>query len=350
MAITITDIAKLAGVSRATVSGVLNDSPLVNEKTKKRILEIIEQLNYRPNEVARALALKQTGLLGLVVKDISNPLYSKITLGVEQVCRDHGYSVIIGNTHKRSESEIAYVNLLKRRRVDGLILFPLQKGVELGHIHRLKNEGFPFVLLGEVPGVEADVVRADDQLGAFQAVDHLIKMGRKRIAFVTGPDSALASDRRLEGYRKALNIHQIAPFENLVIRGGWRFEDGYWAGSTLSHLPDRPDAVLCYNDSVAIGLIRLLTEQGISVPHDVAVIGFDDAGASGFLETSLTTVAQPAYEIGQKAAQLLIARLKNKESDPQPQFALLNTTLVIRESCGTHCRGAVPAQVPSKVT
>ena len=146
MALTISDIAQLAGVSRATVSGVLNGSSTVSEKTKKKVLAIIEKHNYRPNEVARALALRHTGLIGLIIRDISNPLFSKIALGVEEVCIRRGYSVIIGNTRKEPEREITNINLLRRRRVDGLIIIPLQNVPDLSHIWELKREKYPFVL------------------------------------------------------------------------------------------------------------------------------------------------------------------------------------------------------------
>ena len=147
MPITIADIAKEAGVSRATVSGVLNDNPNVSAKTRERILEIIKKHNFTPNAVARALALRHTGLIGLIVKDISNPLYSKISLGVEEVCEKQGYNVIIGNTHTSTEREADYVELLKQRRVDGLILFPMQKEVDISHLHELVQLNLPFVLL-----------------------------------------------------------------------------------------------------------------------------------------------------------------------------------------------------------
>ena len=196
---TIQDIARLAGVSSATVSGVLNNSPLVSAKTAKRILAIIEGHNYQPNHLARALALRQTGIVGLLIKDISNPLYGQIALGVEQTCEQKQYTVIIGNTHKQWQREVSYVSLLKQRRLDGLILLPLQKGVDLGHIHELKQSHFPFILLGEVPGIDADMVRADDEQGARNATEHLIRLGRKNIAYLNGPDTALAGDRRCRG-------------------------------------------------------------------------------------------------------------------------------------------------------
>jgi len=348
MAITISDIAQIAGVSRATVSGVLNNSPLVSKKTKERVMAIIKEYNYRPNEIARALALKHTGLLGLIVKDISNPLYSKITLGVEEACAENGYSVIIGNTHKNWDKEVSHVNLLKRRRVDGLIIFPLQKGTDLSHIRELKEEDYPFVLLAEVPGIEADLVRSDDETGALGAVEHLIKLGRKRIAYITGPDTALASDRRLSGFRRALEKNKISFSEHCVLKGGWRFEDGYTAGKEMLSRGDfNPDGVFCYNDQVAIGFIRALGESGLQVPRDVAVVGFDDAGVSAYLETSLTTVAQPAKKIGYESAKLLIKRImekRNKDAEHMPiEKKFLKTELIIRESCGAHAKGSVPS-------
>ncbi len=345
MAMTIADIAKIAGVSRATVSGVLNDSPTVSAKTKGRVLAIIEEYDYRPNEIARALALNQTGLIGLIVKDISNPLYSEIALGVEEVCGQEGLSVIIGNSHKEWDQEIAHINLLKRRRVDGLIIFPLQKGADVGHITDLKKEKYPFVLLAEIPGIEADLVRADDEVGAFHATAHLIKLGRKRIGYVTGPTSALASDRRRSGYQKALKKYGIIFNDKQLIYGGWRLKDGYKAGrELLTYGKTCSDAVFCYNDSVAIGLIRALVENGARVPDDVAVVGFDDAGVGAYLETGLTSVAQPAMEIGRRSAMRLVELIRSKDNSQKPEQVFLETRLVVRETCGANKKGGVCVQ------
>lgn len=345
MAMTIADIAKIAGVSRATVSGVLNDSPTVSAKTKDRILAIIEEYDYRPNEIARALALNQTGIIGLIVKDISNPLYSEIALGVEEVCGKEGLSVIIGNSHKEWDHEIAHINLLKRRRVDGLIIFPLQKGADVSHIANLKKEKYPFVLLAEIPGIEADLVRADDETGAFRATEHLIKLGRKRIGYVTGPASALASDRRLLGYQKALEKYGLVFNKKNVIYGGWRLKDGYNAAvEFLTCGTACPEAVFCYNDSVAIGLIRALVENGVRIPDDVAVVGFDDAGVGAYLETGLTSVAQPAMEIGRRSATRLVELIRSKDNSQKPKNVFLETRLVVRETCGANKKGSVHAQ------
>lgn len=351
MSLTISDIAKLAGVSRATVSGVLNNSPTVRERTKDRVLAIIKKHNYRPNAIARALALKQTGVIGLLVKDISNPFYSQIAMGVEEVCVDNNYSVIMGNTNTQPERELSKINLLKNRQVDGLILLPVQKGVDLGHLWELRRENYPFVLLAEVPGIHADLVRADDEKGAFDAVEHLIKLKKRRIAYVCGPKTALASDRRLEGFRRALIQNNFVPKDELVIAGGWRLEHGYQAGLDLrKHSDPLPDAVLCYNDSVALGLIRALTEGQIEVPEDVAVIGFDDAPTSAFLETALTTVAQPAHMIGYRAGEVLLQRIHNKNSDSAFQSIFLPTRLRIRESCGAQKKGTVTLQLNKQQT
>jgi DNA-binding LacI/PurR family transcriptional regulator len=334
MSMTISDIAKMAGVSRATVSGVLNNNPNVGKKTKLRVLAIIEKYNYKPNEVARALARRQTGLIGLLVKDISNPLYSQIALGVEDACGKEGYSVIMGNSQKDHDRQIANIGLLKRRRVDGLIIFPLQKGVDHSHIRELKKEAYPFVLLAEIPGIEADLVRADDENGAFEATRHLIQIGRRNIACVTGPVSAMASDRRLDGYQNALVQANIKLRSEYVIRGGWRYEHGYHAGKKVIRMKTLPEGVLCYNDSVAIGLIRALVEHGCRIPDDVAVIGFDGAPVTSFLQTALTTVAQPAQEIGVKAAELLLKRITNKDDNVIPEKIFLETKLIVRETCG----------------
>ena len=335
MPITIADIAKEAGVSRATVSGVLNDNPNVSAKTRERILEIIKKHNFTPNAVARALALRHTGLIGLIVKDISNPLYSKISLGVEEVCEKQGYNVIIGNTHTSTEREADYVELLKQRRVDGLILFPMQKEVDISHLHELVQLNLPFVLLADVPGISADLVRCDDEAGAFEAVQYFIRSGRRNLVYVSGPIEFLASERRLQGFKRALQMNGLEFHESQVIRSGWRLEDGYKVGRQLAHWKHKlPDGLFCYNDPLATGVMRGLFESGIRVPHDVGVIGFDDDLVSAYLKPGLSTVAQPALEIGRASAKRLLKRIGAKSEEWQVEKQYLKTRVIIRESCG----------------
>jgi DNA-binding LacI/PurR family transcriptional regulator len=226
--------------------------------------------------------------------------------------------------------------------VDGLIIFPVQSREKLDHIADLCKENYPFVLLAEIPGVKADLVRADDESGAFEATEHLIKLGRKKIAYISGPGGALASDRRRSGYERALKAYGNDPTSELVSPGGWRVKDGYLAGRKfLSCKENCPDAILCYNDSVAIGLIRALIEGGIKIPQDVSVVGFDDAGVGAYLETGLTTVAQPALEIGRRAATILMNRIKNKNNNKKYKKVLLSTKLIVRETCGANPKGSV---------
>lgn len=335
MAKTISDIAKEAGVSRATVSGVLNDNPNVSEKTRERVLAIIKKYNYEPNHVARALALRKTGLIGLVVKDISNPLYSKISLGVEEVCEETGYSVIIGNTHKEWQREVEYVNLLKRRRVDGLIIFPLQRGVDISHIRELKEANLPFVLLAEVPDLDADLVRSDDETGAYQATRHLLNLGRRHVLYIAGPPSFMANDRRLEGFKRALGEYDIELTPQHLVQSGWRLEDGYEAGKRIVEEQKMLDGAFCYNDPVAIGLMRALLESGQRIPDDIAIVGFDDSSVSGYLNPGLTTVAQPAHEIGRQAALRLVKRIRDKEKIKSTKQLYLDTQLIVRDSTGS---------------
>ena len=335
MPITISDIAKDAGVSRATVSGVINDNPNVSAKTKEKVLAIIKKHKFTPNAVARALALQYTGLIGLVVKDISNPLYSKISFGVEEICEKEGYNVIIGNTHTSTNREVAYVELLKQKRVDGLIVFPMQKNVDITHLHEMSQSSLPFVLLADVPGIDADLVRADDETGAYEAVQHLIRGGRKKLMYISGPEQFTASDRRLKGFRRAHEENGIEFRESQVVRSGWRLEDGYLTGEQLAGNPKNvPDGLFCYNDPVATGVIRALFEHGLSVPQDVGVVGFDDDFVSAYLKPGLSTVAQPALEIGRAAATRVLQRIRSNGKNWKPEKQYLKTKLIVRESCG----------------
>jgi len=342
LAITIADIANEAGVSRATVSGVLNNNPNVAEKTREKVLKIIEKYNFRPNEIARALALQQTGLVGLVVKDISNPVYSKMSIGVSRVCEQAGYNVLIGNTHTEIEREIDYLHLLVRRRVDGLIILPLQQDADLHTYTDILQEDLPLVLLADLPGVQADLVRSDDEQGALLGVNHLLECRCKKPLYLAGPESFLASQRRKKGFLRALADNKISHVPEQIVYAGWRLEDGYNAGKKLIHSSyGLPDGIFCYNDSVAIGLIRALVEEGIKIPEQVRIVGFDDAGVAAFLETSLTTIAQQAEEIGKRAAGLLIDRIQFKGETWERQQHYLPTHLVVRETTGCYPKGSL---------
>ncbi|MDZ7722327.1 MAG: LacI family DNA-binding transcriptional regulator [candidate division KSB1 bacterium] len=334
--ITISDIAREAGVSRATVSGVLNNNPAVAYKTRERILKIIAKHNYSPNETARALARQHTGMIGLVVKDISNPLYSSISLGVEAACSKSKYNVVIGNTHTKPEQEVEYLKLLKRRRVDGIIILPLQKESDLEMFHELEQRKLPFVLLGDLEGVQAPLVRADDITGAYNAASHLLKNGYRRLLYLSGPKEFMASDRRRQGFVKAHQDFGMPVDKDQIRVCGWRMQDGYCTGTEyFEQIKSRFDAVFCYNDTIAIGLIRAMLEKGIRIPEEIGVIGFDDSEFGNYITPGLTTVAQPAFDIGYRAAEILIDCIKN-DNPPNTETTLLNTTLMIRETCGSY--------------
>lgn len=333
--ITITDIAREAGVSRATVSGVLNNNPAVAQKTRERVLHIIKKHRYSPNETARALARRQTGLIGLVVKDISNPLYSQISLGVEAACSKSQYNVVIGNTHTRPEQEVEYLNLLKRRRVDGIIILPLQRKSDLKIFQELEQRKFPFVLLGDLDGIKAPLIRSDDTTGIYQAATLLFKNGYKRLLYLSGPEYFLASSRRKQGFEKAHRDLGYTIREDQCLICGWRMQDGYCMGIELSTtIRDRFDGIVCYNDSIAIGLMRALTEKGIKIPDNIGIIGFDDSRLANYVVPGLTTVAQPAYDMGYKAADILIQRIQS-DHPQQIKPIILDTELIIRETCGS---------------
>ena len=334
--ITISDIAKEAGVSRATVSGVLNNNPAVAQKTREHVLRVIEKHNYSPNETARALARRHTGLIGLVVKDISSPLYSGISLGVEAACSKSKYNVVIGNTHTKAELEIEYLNLLKRRRVDGIIILPLQRQSDIKLFHELEERHLPFVLLGDLPDVRAPLVRSDDITGAFNATAHLLKNGYRRLLYLSGPLDFLASERRKQGFRKAHQDIGMSVSDDQEIICGWRIQDGYCKGiERYRTIRNKFDAVFCYNDSVAIGLIRALSENGIRIPEEIGIIGFDDSEFSNYINPGLTTVAQPSFEIGYRATEILIDRIKSDHLK-SVESVLLDTKLIIRETCGSY--------------
>jgi DNA-binding LacI/PurR family transcriptional regulator len=325
-------VAREAGVSMTTVSHALNGTRFVAEETKQRIFAAVERLKYEVNSVAQSLKSDKSHAIGLLITDISNPFFTSLVRGVEDVANRAGYSVILCNTDEDSEKELSYLRMLRRKRVDGILLAPT--GTRQPFMDAVVEGGFPVVCIDRrSPGAPCDTVLVDNVGGARAAVDHLIDLGHRRIGVISGLAPVGTSSERLAGYREALRAHGLREDPALVQEGNSRLDGGYHRMLELLDLPTPPTAVFTTNNLMTLGALGALQARGVGVPDDVAVVGFDDFEWAVVLRPRLTTVAQPTYEIGETAARLLLERIE-KKPDVAPRRVVLPTRLLVRESCG----------------
>jgi DNA-binding LacI/PurR family transcriptional regulator len=344
---TITDVARQAGVSKATVSAVLNESGVVRGTTRDRVLSVIELLNYRPTQpVGRADARKSRSI-GLLIKELDNPYYADVALGVRSHAAERGYTMLVASSEGVYEAERRAVELLQSKDVDGLIATPvLDEHADLSHFFELKRRNFPFVLLEQVRGVPASLVDVDNAEASRRAVEFLIGAGHVRIVHFAGPSYSTHSEERIDGVRRACSASRLIFTDHDIITAGAHLEDGYRAGlAYFAARPhdDRPTAVSCYNDLVALGLCRALAELRIRVPDDVSVVGFDDIPLNEYLSFPLTTVRMPKFRMGQLAAQMLVRQIESNAVVP-PQKVFLEAELVVRAT--TRAIGPAPVTLP----
>jgi len=334
MKITITDVARIANVSKASVSAVLNNKPTVALQTREKILKVIKKLNYRPNEVARSLSSRKTRSVGLVIKEIDNPYFARVMNGVFDACCEKGYTVLLGSSELSPAQEFQSIETLTHQRVDGLIISPLQRfDSDFTYLADLIHERYPLVMLGTVKNYSTNIVDVDNVSAAYQAVSYLISLGHTEIAYFSGPVYSAHSFDRMEGFRLALIDHKLPIRKDYIFEVGSYIANGYQAGKKFfSKQSELPSAVLCYNDLVAIGLINALLELGITVPEQVSVIGFDDIDICESVKIPLTTIHVPAYEIGRQASELLIRQIQDSDQSFNEKI-ILATKLVERNSC-----------------
>ena len=332
--ISIKDIARAAGVSHSTVSRSLSDSPLVNPETKARIQRLSSEMGYTPNAAARSLVMGLTRTVGVVVTTIADPFIAEVTQGIESTAYEHGYTVILASSNSDPAREIAAVEMLRSKRVDGVIVTSSRVGA-LYHDH-LERIGVPVVLINnhsEQSGRYTFSISVDNQHGGYLATQHLIELGHRRIAFVTAQVNHSSNMGRLAGYQLALSEAGLASDPSLVVAGNGRVDGGVQSWSSLKTLPEPPTAVFCYNDMTAIGLLHAAQQAGLSVPQDLSVVGFDDILFALYVSPALTTIAQPQFEMGQQAMQMALDLMK-APSGAQISDINIKGKLIVRESSG----------------
>lgn len=335
---TIQDVADLAGVSKATVSAVINDKNTVRESTRAQVLGAIRELNYRPRPTARRrLGGREVRSVGFVLREIANPYYAEIIAGAESYLRERGYVTLVAASEGDFKAEHRIIDVFTQKDVDGILLTPvLDNETDLSHIFDLKRRNVRFVLLEEIRGIQASLVDVDNVEGAKSAVRYLIELGHTHIVHFAGPQYSLHSEERLDGVRSAYSESHLVFSNDLVVPAGDSLEDGYRTGLELFRdqaADTRPTAVTCYNDLVALGLCRALNELGLRVPEDVSVIGYDDLRILGYLPSSsrLTSVRVPKFEVGRTAAEILHERIENPSAGA-PRKVYLHAELKIRET------------------
>jgi LacI family transcriptional regulator len=342
--ITISEIAKLANVSKSSVSLVINKKAGVSAKTREKVLRIIEKYNYNPNEIARSLAGRETRSIGLVIKEIDNPYFARLIRGVYDACLQLGYLVLLGSSEHLPEKEAETIKTLISKRVDGIIISPLQReDFDFSSFPDLLQEKFPLVVLGTVSNSTIRIVDIDNLKAAYDAATYLIQKGHRRIAHLAGPT---AHGRiRMEGYKQALLDHNIPIERSLIGHVEPSVSSGYKVGKAMfAGNPEPPTAVFCYNDLVAIGLMNALHELEIDVPGSVSIMGFDNIEIDNYLRIPLTTIEMPAYEIGMAAAKLLIRHIGARSSNHVERI-ILEHRIVERESVAKRTTVAPPPAI-----
>lgn len=306
MASTLKDVAALAGVHPSTVSRVLRgkENIPISKTTKSRIFEAVKELNYRPDKTARALRLRKSDAVGLVIPNIASPYFSGIAKTLDTLCHNAGYSLMIYDTNENQEKEIQVIEDLLGRGVDGLIIAPVQDADS--HIRQLVEQNIPLVLIDrDFENMQTHAVICDDEISAYKAVSCLSELGHKRIGFISGRQNLYPVLKRLEGYRKALNDFDLEKDPAFIASGGPTLESGYVSAVNLLSLPNAPTALLVSGTIITVGSLKAIQEKGLSIPEDVSIISYTDTIYAPFLSTPITTISHSVKEIAENAFKLL---------------------------------------------
>jgi LacI family transcriptional regulator len=323
------DVAKRAGVSVATVSGVLNGSRYVSPELQQRVLQAIRELDYTVNQVARSLQLRSTRLIGMLVPDISDPFHANVVRVVEDALKMAGYTLLLGSLRDRPEEQTRYLNTMRAQQVDGILIY-IVPGCE-DEVRKLVESRKPVVLMGRAPTqFEADLVATDHVTGTRLAVEHLIARGHRAIGIIPGPEAQPFSHARVEGWREALRHAGIRANERHVAYGDYSVEGGQAAASRLLELEGPPTAILAGNFHEVIGVLRVLRQRRIRRPEEVEVMSSHDSDVLDAFDPPVSSVDQPVREMGAKAAELLLRRIR--QPGRPPEQILLRPRLNIRSS------------------
>ncbi len=328
-AATMKDVAERAGVSTATVSRALMNPEKVSAATRQRVEQAVIDVGYSPHALARNAKRSESRTILVIVPDICDPFFSEIIRGIETTAAQEGYLVLIGDCAHQNQQEKSFLNLMLTRQIDGMVLLGSQLPFDTG-VEEQRNLP-PMVMANEfAPELELPTVHIDNLTAAFEAVNHLYQLGHRRIACIAGPEQMPLSHYRLQGYIQSLRRNGLTVAPEYIVRGDFSFEAGAAALKQLMALPQPPDALFCHSDIMALGALSQAKAQGLRVPQDFSLVGFDDIELARYSDPQLTTVAQPRFAIGQEAMLLLLEQLQGKNVSNGSR--LLDSELKIRAS------------------
>lgn len=337
--ITIDDVAKKAGVSKGTVSAVINGKTTVKAETRDLILDVMKELNFRPKGVARNLKNNvHDKSIGIIIKDINYPFYTSIVSGAKEYANGKGYSVIITSSENDHESEKRFSHLFSTKDIRGAIIAPIVEGTsEIEHLFKLKMINYPFVLLEDVKGIQANVVAINNIRAIKKAVKYLIDSGHTKIVHFAGPAQSTHTQERIEGFRHAFSERTLVFKKDMIVSIGSKHEESYQ--NTLEYFKNLdkenyPTAIVCFNDQQALAVMMALKDLNIRVPEDISIIGNDDIYYAKIYPVPLTTIRAPQHEIGRKAAEILIRNIEAQEP-LENEKVVLETEFIVRESSKT---------------
>ena len=330
---TIKDIARELNIHHSTVSRALHNHPDVKHETKKLVQSAAEKLNYSPNLMARNLKRNTTNFIGVIVPEIEHHFFSSAVSGIEKIAYDEGFVILICQSNEDYQREVLNTRALPANNIAGLIVSLSQTTHNCDHfVEYISNNG-KIVFFDRVPkDLEAPKVVVDDYDAAYTATEHLIKIGRKRIAHLAGAQDVSISNARLQGYKDALLQNGLHIDTNFIEFGGFHEQNGYEGIKKILERNKNIDAVFAVNDPNALGAYEYIKEIALKIPEDIAVVGFSNNPMASFVTPSLTTINQPSFEMGKKAAELLIEMIKNHKSNNQRKTIVLETELIIRKS------------------
>ncbi len=334
--ITIDDVAKHAGVSKGTVSAVINAKNSVRPVTRDHILNVMKELNFRPKGVARNLKNgHQDKSIGVIIKDLNYPFYTSIASGVKEYAEGKGYSVIVSSSESDHECEKKFSHFFSTKDIKGAIIAPVVEGSsEIEHLFKLKMINYPFVLLEDVKGIQANVVAIDNLKAIKRAVKYLIDNGHTKIVHFAGPPNSSHTLERIEGFRHAFSERTLVFRKDMIVSVGSGYEESY--KNTIEYFKNRvkedyPTAIVCFNDQQALAVMSVLKELNIKIPDDISIVGNDDIYYARIYPVPLTTIKAPKREIGRKAAEILIRNIESPDLLPVEKV-VLDTEFIIRES------------------
>ncbi|MFH5832474.1 LacI family DNA-binding transcriptional regulator [Halalkalibaculum sp. DA384] len=333
--VTLKQIAEELGLSAMTVSRAINNKKNVDEKTRERVLEKARSMGYTPNYVAKSLVSRKTHTIGVVIPEISHAFFPEVVRGIEEVTYSSGYHLILTHSAEQFEREKDAINTLRAQRVDGMLVSSSQTEDDYSFYKEVINSGIPVVFFDRcIENIGASCVSVNDKVSSRKITAHLIAHGYRKIAHLSGPREVSIGKERFEGYVSALREAGLSVKEQWVLKSGYQEEGGYRAMQKLLQLPDedRPRAVVAVNDPAAFGAMDAIREEGLSIPEDIAIVGFTDEVRSELVDCPLTTIHQPAYNVGKRGAEKLISTIE--EDEPLIENIEIATEMVIRKSCG----------------